>query len=267
MMSIKNFLMLLLLISFTLLPAQLRKKDYRDIMNSTSIYEIDAYLRDAHENEPKRFILKPRLIKMMKDYITDAHPADPRIKEFQEKIAILKRKPSTKITFEEMNAIIKKKQIAIYMAELNKKNSSKVVNNNIAYGGSANSGSSTNSEIASNTGNYEDTEVEEFKTLMTENAAEHKKKTVSVLNSLFDNDPNSKESAIVIENKSDCNIIMRIEGVGDANYKLGIPSKQQNTIVVAKGDYLFSSMVCGAQYSSQKTVQKAIIVSLSNPPK
>ncbi len=29
-----------------------------------------------------------------------------------------------------------------------------------------------------------------------------------------------------------------------------------------KGDYLFSSLLCGAQYASQKTVKQAIIVEL-----
>lgn len=55
---------------------------------------------------------------------------------------------------------------------------------------------------------------------------------------------------------------MRIEGVGYTKYRLPVPANGDNTIVVKKGDYLFSSIVCGSQYSSQKTVQKAIMVSL-----
>ena len=45
-------------------------------------------------------------------------------------------------------------------------------------------------------------------------------------------------------------------------YRLAIPAHSDNTVVVTKDDYLFSSLVCGAQYASQKTVQKAVMVSL-----
>ena len=60
-------------------------------------------------------------------------------------------------------------------------------------------------------------------------------------------------------------MIMRLEGVGNNKYRLAIPAKKEGSVVVEKGDYLFSSLVCGAQYASQKSVQKAVIVSLGNP--
>ena len=71
----------------------------------------------------------------------------------------------------------------------------------------------------------------------------------------------------MIQNKSDCNMIVRIEGVGNVKYRLAVPAKDENSVVVLKGDYLFTSQVCGAQYASQKTVQKAIMVALNNPGK
>ena len=77
------------------------------IMRSTNIYEIDAFLRDAHPDDPKRLILKPRLIKMLREYIRKAHPADQRVKDFQEKIALLRKKPSTRMSFEEFNEQIR----------------------------------------------------------------------------------------------------------------------------------------------------------------
>ena len=46
--------------------------------------------------------------------------------------------------------------------------------------------------------------------------------------------------------------------------RLAVPAQSDNTIVISKGDYLFSSLVCGAQYASQKTVQKAIMVALGD---
>jgi hypothetical protein len=57
-------------------------------------------------------------MEMMKEYIKNAHPADQKVKDMQEMLALLRRRPSTKITFDEMNAIIKQKQIAKYKAEL-----------------------------------------------------------------------------------------------------------------------------------------------------
>lgn len=263
MFSIKRFFFLIFLISFSVLPAQKKLKDYSNILRSNNIYEIDAYLRDAHPDDPKRSVLKPRLVKMLKEYIKTAHPADQRVKDFQEKIALLRRKPSTRISFDELNEIIRQKQIAKFREELQKKDGTTITYMTKVYGNAAD----PNAVVPStSTAGYVDTEADEFKMLVASNPIEHKNNTVKILNSLFDNDPNSKESIVMIENKSQCNIIMRIEGVGNTKYRLPIPANAQNTIVVAKGDYLFSSLVCGAQYASQKTVQKAIMVSLGDSP-
>lgn len=102
---------------------------------------------------------------------------------------------------------------------------------------------------------------------MDESPEDHKNKTVKILNALFDNDPNSKDTTVLVKNDSDCDIIVRMEGIGYTKYRLPVPSGKENTIVIAKGDYLFTSLVCGAQYASQKTVQKAIMVTLGKPGK
>ena len=252
MLSFKNCLFLLFFLFYTALSAQQKGKDYSNILRSTSIYEIDAFLKVAHPDDPKRSVLKPRLIKMLKEYIKSAHPADQRVKDFQEKLAILRRKPSTRIGFDEMNEIIRQKQIAKFKGQLDT-NGRAVVNQAKK--------TVPNPQIAGDVA-VENPEEEEFNMLMSSNPIEHKNNTVKILNSLFDNDPNGKESIVMIENKSSCNIIMRIDGVGFTKYRLAIPAQSDNTIVVAKGDYLFSSLVCGAQYASQKTIQKAIIVEL-----
>ena len=257
MSSVKNFCYLLLLLSFCNMSAQRMGKDYSNILRSNNIYEIDAYLRTAHPDDPKRSVLKPRLVKLLKEYIQTAHPADQRVKDFQEKIAILRRKPSTRIGFKEMNEIIKQKQIAKFREEMEKKPGTYITK---AYGKAAGGGYSGSTNT--NTGSTANPEEDEFNMLMSVNPVEHKNNTVKILNSLFDNDPNSKESIVMIENNSKCNIIMRIEGVGNTKYRLAIPAESDNTIVVAKGDYLFSSLLCGAQYASQKTVQKAVMVAL-----
>ena len=258
MIRFKKNLLFIFFFSFSAhFLAQQKMKDFGKIMQSTSIYEIDAFLRVAHPDDPKRLILKPRLVEMLQEYIRTAHPADSRVVEFQEKIALLKRKPSTRISYEEMSQLIKQKQIAKYQEELDAERKGR--NGGVSQ--------AAQQEIFAKSSTLDAAEQEEFKVLMTQSSSDHKNKTVNVLNALFDNDPNSKESIVLIENKSDCNMIVRIEGVGKANYKVAVPSRSENTIVLPKGDYLFSSVVCGAQYASQKTIQKAIMVSLSNPGK
>lgn len=242
--------------------AQQRNKDFKNIMQSKSIYEIDAYLRIAHPDDPKRSVLKPRLLEMLKEYIRTAHPADSRVADFQQKIALLRKKSSTRISYEEMSEIIRQKQIAKYQQEL------KVTNNDLLYSGSIHTkvgGGSFADNLSLAT--LDASEKEEFAMLMSTSPLDHKNKTVKILNSLFDNDPNSKESIVLVENKSDCNMIVRLEGIRDFKYRLAIPARAESSIVVQKGDYLFTSKVCGAQYASQKTIQKSVMVSLENPGK
>lgn len=259
-LSSKRLLFLLLLIATSVnFSAQQRMKDFSKIMRSTSIYEIDAYLRIAHPDDPKRLILKPRLVAMLKEYIENASPIDSRVPEFQKKIALLRRKPSTRISFDEINENIRQKQIEKYKKELEQ--------NTVPAGQLATTATIQNPDVLNASTLMDQNEQEEFEMLMAVSPQEHKNKTVKILNSLFDNDPTSKESIVMIENKSDCNMIVRIEGVGTTKYRLAVPSRKDGSIVISKGDYLFSSNVCGAQYASQKTVQKAIMVSLGSSSK
>lgn len=258
----KKLVLLFSTILFFNVTAQKKDKDYSNILKSKNIYEINAFLRDAHPDDPRRSVLKPRVMEMMKEYIKTAHPADQKVKQMQEMLALLKRRPSTKITFDEMNAIIKQKQIAKYKAELAAKQST------VQYTPSnAQNVFVTNTAATATVAAIPDAEAEEFNMLMSVSPVEHKNKTVKILNSLFDNDPNSKECIVLIENKSDCNIIVRMEGVGNTKYRLAVPAHNDNSIVVEKGDYLFTSLVCGAQYASQKTIQKPLMVALGSSGK
>ncbi|WP_292010041.1 DUF6759 domain-containing protein [Chryseobacterium sp.] len=254
----KKLVLLFSLLFFSTLFSQKRMKNYDHIMSSKNIYEINAFLRDAHPDDPRRSVLKPRVMEMMREYIKNAHPADQKVKEMQEMLAMLKKRPSTKITFDEMNAIIKQKQIAKYKAELEAKQA--------LTNYTPSSAQNTFVVNASAAAAIPDAEAEEFNMLMTVSPIEHKNKTVKILNSLFDNDPSSKECIVLIENKSDCNIIVRMEGIGNIKYRLAVPAHDNSSIVVDKGDYLFTSLVCGAQYASQKTIQKALMVALGGPP-
>lgn len=259
----KKIFLIFSAIFFVNFSAQKKGKDYSEILKSKNIYEINAFLRDAHPDDPRRSVLKPRVMEMMKDYIKNAKPGDTKVKKMQDWLAMLKRRPSTKISFEEMNANIRKKQIAKYQKELQVGQAAVVYTpstpQNVYIAPTA---TSTATPVA-----IADTEAAEFNMLMGENPVEHKNKTVKILNSLFDNDPNAKECIVMIENKSDCNIIVRMEGVGIIKYRLPVPAHGDNSIVVQKGDYLFTSIVCGAQYASQKTIQKPLMVALGSSAK
>ncbi|AZB23762.1 hypothetical protein EG339_03545 [Chryseobacterium bernardetii] len=252
----KKILLLLASVLFFTLSAQKKGKDYSEILKSNNIYEINAFLRDAHPDDPRRSVLKPRVMEMMKEYIKNAHPEDQKVKDMQEMLALLRRRPSTKITFDEMNAIIKQKQIAKYKAELAAKKPIETYTPSNAQ----------NTFVVNTTANaaIPNAEAEEFNMLMNVSPIEHQNKTVKILNSLFDNDPNAKECIVLIQNQSDCNIIVRMEGVGNTKYRLAVPAHKDNSIVVEKGQYLFTSLVCGAQYASQKTIQKPIMVALGS---
>jgi hypothetical protein len=54
------------------LSAQTKDKDYSNILKSRNIYELNAFLRDAHPDEPRRSIIKPRVMQLMKEYIQNA---------------------------------------------------------------------------------------------------------------------------------------------------------------------------------------------------
>ncbi len=268
----KKFILIVNLLLCCSINAQWKAKDYTNILKSKNIYEINAFLRDAHPNDPRRSVLKPKVMEMMNDYIKNAIPGDQRVRQMQEMIALLKRRPSTKISFDEMNDIIRQKKIAILKDDLAKLGNATAMNvepSAYKYKPTTNMVASAAAATAAGTVNagtsYVNSEQEEFEMLMSVSPTEHKNKTVDLLNSLFDNDPNSKTVIVMIENKSDCDMIIRMEGTGHTKYRLPIPSKSENSIVIDKGDYLFSGLVCGAQYASQKTVQKAIMVSLGNP--
>lgn len=254
----KNLYLLFTALLCNVVNAQSKGKDYNNILKSKNIYEINSFLRDAHPDDPRRIIMKPKVMDMMREYVQYAKPGDSKVKQMQDWLALLKRRPSTKISFEEMNENIKKKQIAKYQRQL------QVGQAAIVYKPSTPQNvfavTPTNADVAP----IADKEASEFNALMAENPVEHKNKTVKILNSLFDNDPNSKECIIMIENKSDCNIIVRIEGIGNTKYRLPVPAHGDNSIVVTKGDYLLTSLVCGVQFATQKTIQKPLMVALGS---
>lgn len=180
------------------------KENYEDILNTKDIKKIEAFLKNSHPEDPRRTVLKPKLIALKNEAWTKG------------KLTHKPMAPRPVIT-EIPNEVFNKKS----------------------------------SEAA-----------EEFKKLMLENSTAHKDKTVKLLNQLFDNDPTNKEAIILVQNNSDCNMIMRIQGKDF--YNMAIPAKGENTLIVKKGEYTFSSDICGSQYSSSKNIAKSIMIMLNN---
>ncbi len=89
----------------------------------------------------------------------------------------------------------------------------------------------------------------------------HKQKTVEMLNHIFNSDPSSKDAYVQITNNSKCNVEVRISG--RKNYSMMVPARNKNFILVDKGTYTFSSMICDAKYNSTKQVSKDLAITLT----
>ncbi|WP_228435806.1 DUF6759 domain-containing protein [Chryseobacterium pennipullorum] len=201
----KNFLPVLFFI--LLLPAftSAQKKGSTDILKSTKINEIEEYLKKAHPDDPKRSVLKPKLIALKNaEWTKGARNAKPM----------------------EARPVI----------------------------------SDIPKSIMRNP--YSD-DAEDFKKLIAENSAEHKEKTVKLLNAMFSEDITRKEAILLFKNNSDCNILLRIEGKD--YYNLAVPAHGENFIVVNKGQYTLNSNICDLKYFSQKDIKKSIFVTVDNP--
>ncbi len=184
--------------------AQVQNKS-QNILESKNISEIEEFLKTAHPDDPKRSVLKSKVIALKNSEWTkgkkDAKPMEAR-------------------------PVI--------------------------------------SEISSNLmKNSNASEMEEFKRLIASTPAEHKDKTVKLLNAMFNEDISSKEVILLFKNNSDCNIVLRIQGKDF--YNLAVPAKGENSIVINKGSYTLTSHVCDVLYSSQKEIKKSIFLTINNP--
>lgn len=198
----KRVLFSLLLLTSVTAAAQKKKTD---ILKTSNIKEIENFLATAHPDDPRRSVLKPKLIALKNTAWTQgAKHAKP-----------MAARP---IVAEIPNSVIRRP------------NSS---------------------------------EAEEFTQLMTEASAAHKDRTVKLLNTLFDQDINRKEAILLIQNNSDCNMIVRIQG--KKFYNIAIASKTENSVVLEKGNYQINSNVCDVKYSSSKSIDNNMIVMLNNP--
>lgn len=87
------------------------------------------------------------------------------------------------------------------------------------------------------------------------------KRTADYLTHIFNKDDSDKEAYINIKNKSKCNLIVKI--TGKKYYNLNVPANGHNYIMVDKGEYVVTTMVCDAKYSSLKKISQDIEIQLS----
>ena len=110
---------------------------------------------------------------------------------------------------------------------------------------------------------YHHEEEEEFRKLTAQSSGDHKENTVKLLNQLFDNDETNKEAILLIQNNSNCNMIIRV--LGKESYNLPIAAHGENSVVLKKGNYQLSGTACNSKYLSVKSIAKNMIVTLNNP--
>ncbi|WP_068944941.1 DUF6759 domain-containing protein [Chryseobacterium timonianum] len=91
--------------------------------------------------------------------------------------------------------------------------------------------------------------------------SEANKKTAAMLTHLFNNDINKNEAYVNIKNRSSCNLIVKING--KKYYNLSVPARGENFILIDKGEYVLTTMVCDAKYSSLKKITQDIEIALN----
>lgn len=202
----KGFLPILLITIFSISHSckSAENGKYEQILQTKNIVLIEDFLKNAHDQDPRRGILKPRLIALK-------------------------------------NAALKK------IAAKNQMVARPIL-----------------AEIPVTAANLNTEEAVEFQTLMSQGSSKnHQEKTVQLLNALFDQDISSKEAILLVQNKSDCNMILRLEG--KTFYNLAIPTQSENSLVLPKGEYKLSSNVCDVKYNTTKKIIKNILVTLDSP--
>jgi hypothetical protein len=194
----KSIIQIILLVFFSFLYGQ---KSLKNILKSNNIIEIETFLKAAHPDDPRRNILKKKLIDLK-------------------------------------NSSWTKPGIGPSMA------ARPIVTNNAEF--------------------YVDEEKEEFDLLISETSNQHKEKTVQLLNALFATDLEGESATFLIQNRTKCNIILRIQPKTDDKivYNLAVKGQAENFITLKKGQYLIKGKICGQLYRSEKELSKSLLIEL-----
>ncbi len=196
---------------FTLISVSAQKKK-GNILLSDSIPEIEDFLKTVHPDDPRRMMMKKRLITLKNT---------TWMKSGANQIPI---KQAVQLTPEEMMG-------------------------------------NQNQSVQSNQNDID--ESDEFKKLMAEESTEKTQNVVKLFNVLFNTNDELGEVILMVQNKSDCDIIIRIHG--KSYYNLAIPAQGEKFLIVKKDEYQLTSNVCKIKYSSTKIIDKHLQVMLDQP--
>ncbi|MBW8361909.1 MAG: hypothetical protein K0M56_06945 [Kaistella sp.] len=111
----------------------------------------------------------------------------------------------------------------------------------------------------------ENNEAKEFYKLTELEKKGRNQRTAEVLTYLLgDDDAEDPFTAVVIDNFSNCDIIVRIVEInGNGIYNLPISKGGKNYLKIKKGNYTLKTKMCSAPYYSQKQIVEPLILKLS----
>lgn len=100
----------------------------------------------------------------------------------------------------------------------------------------------------------------------TKHSRKHDKKkheeTAEILNHLLNDSSKSNSVLVAIKNQSKCSISVNFKG--KKAYVLNIPANSTGRILVDKGTYKISSLICNAPFHTEKHIQSGIQMTLNS---
>lgn len=104
-------------------------------------------------------------------------------------------------------------------------------------------------------------EAAEFAELMKQDSLNKDRVVAESLDLLLNEEVSSRRISVMINNHTDCNIIVRFSG--DRFYSLPIAKRSKNFIIIEKGDYVLGANLCRARYTVSKTFTDSVTMTLS----
>lgn len=108
-------------------------------------------------------------------------------------------------------------------------------------------------------------EMEEFNMLMKKDSLDKQNNAAESLDILLNGSPNDSRISLIVNNNTNCNIILRLSG--SKIYNLPIIKNRKNFIVVEKGTYSLGANLCNSRYSTSKTFDDSATMTLSEGSK
>lgn len=107
----------------------------------------------------------------------------------------------------------------------------------------------------------EQMERAEFEALMKLDSINKNQNAAESLDILLNDGDDGKRVSVIINNKTNCNIIVRFAGA--QFYNLPIYKNRMNFIVLEKGSYAVGANLCSSRYSSYLQFTDSVTLSLS----